>query len=191
MGNNYHYNKHPKKKKSFIDESYVPPYDKELLSQSIDILKLSDVVKEKLLKGNVKTIRDVVVRCEKDFYRISTFDKRNLGELKSALNNKRLRLKPMPEVQKSEVKKEENQQNKPNSNASNNQAKGQKGDNNKPNKENNHNQKKGDKRQNAQNQQNGRAVDKQTQKQNKFDSKKIREEVSEQKAKEEREKLLS
>ena len=190
MGNNYHYNKHPKKKKSFIDESYVPPYDKELLSQSIDILKLSDAVKEKLLKGNVKTIRDVVVRCEKDFYRISTFDKRNLGELKSALNNKRLRLKPMPEAQKPEVKKEDNQPSKPiqNANSNNNQVKGQKGDN-KPNKDNNHNQKKGEKRQNATNQPNGRGNDKQPQKQNKFDSKKIREEVSEQKSKEEREKL--
>ena len=113
MGNNYHHNKRPKKKKSFIDESYVPPYDKELLDQSIDILRLSDVVKEKLLKGNVKTIRDVVVRCEKDFYRIPTFDKRNLGELKSALNNKRLRLKPMPEVQKADAQKDnQNQGNK-------------------------------------------------------------------------------
>ena len=37
---------------------------------------------------------DVVVREDKDFYRISGFDKKNLGELKSALNNRRLRLKP-------------------------------------------------------------------------------------------------
>lgn len=112
MGNNFNYNKHPKKKKSFLDESYVPPYDKELLQQSIDILKLSDVVKEKLLSGNVKTVFDVVRRCEKDFYRIPTFDKRNLGELKSALNNKRLRLKPMAEPapkqeEKPEAKKNE------------------------------------------------------------------------------------
>ena len=142
MGNNYHYNKRPKKKKSFIDESYLPPYDKELLDQSIDILRLSDVVKEKLLKGNVKTVRDVVIRCEKDFYRIPTFDKRNLGELKSALNNKRLRLKPLPTEQKENTQKDNNQnqgKNVPNPN----QNKGQKNDNKVVNKENNRVQKKG------------------------------------------------
>lgn len=190
MGNNYHHYNKNKKKKTFIDESYVPPYDKGLLGQSIDILKLSDVVKEKLLKGNVNTIFDVVRRCEKDFYRIPTFDKRNLGELKSALNNKRLRLKPMDEQKKEgeKVEKKEEQssfhkkefqkskeQNQPSFSAQ------------QISKENNRDKKKAnDKRQN---QQIGRANDnKQVPKQGKFD-KKFREDISEARTKEEREKL--
>ena len=178
MGNNYRYNnKNHKKKKSFIDESYVPPYDKGLLGQSIDILKLSDVVKEKLLKGNVNTIFDVVRRCEKDFYRIPTFDKRNLGELKSALNNKRLRLKPMetsaPKVEDGEKKGENNAQNqkrevksKENKKEVNVQVATQ------SNKENNRNQKKG----NEKVQKDGRVNNNNQQKQVKFEKteKKVR-----------------
>lgn len=185
MGNNYRYNnKNHKKKKSFIDESYVPPYDKGLLGQSIDILKLSDVVKEKLLKGNVNTIFDVVRRCEKDFYRIPTFDKRNLGELKSALNNKRLRLKPMdattPKAEEGESK--EQIQKKDNKGKEKQVA-----PNTQSNKENNRNQKKG----NEKVQKDGRVNNNNQQKQVKFEKteKKVREEITEARTKEEREKL--
>ena len=143
MGNNYHHK--PKKKKSFLDESYVPPYDAELLSKSIDILKLSDAVKEKLQKGGINTIFDVVRRCEKDFYRIPTFDKRNLGEVKSALNNKRMRLKPNPEVapapQKADAPKEKVQESKGQENKpSNKNAQQQKREDKGVKKENNRTQ---------------------------------------------------
>ncbi len=196
MGNNYHYHaKQQKKKKSFLDESYVPPYDKALLGQSIDILKLSDAVSEKLIKGNVNTIFDVVRRCEKDFYRIPTFDKRNLGELKSALNNKRLRLKPMPEAQPQKADNES-----PKSDNSIQQEKGKGFDKQRPQlrdvKKDDRQQRGRDREQNKnakndnnRNHQNGRANDnKQLPKQQKFD-KKVREEISEARTKEEREKL--
>lgn len=195
MGNNYHYHaKQQKKKKSFLDESYVPPYDKALLGQSIDILKLSDIVKEKLIKGNINTIYDVVRRCEKDFYRIPTFDKRNLGELKSALNNKRLRLKPMEDAPQKD--KSENQKPKTVKAEGSTQPTPKKGD--KPQKnvgstqkatkqENNRNHPKANDK--NQSKQNGRVNDtKQAPKQGKFD-KKVREEITEARTKEEREKL--
>ena len=195
MGNNYHYHaKHKNKKKSFLDESYVPPYDKALLGQSIDILKLGDVVKEKLIKGNINTIYDVVRRCEKDFYRIPTFDKRNLGELKSALNNKRLRLKPMedaPQKDKSENKKPKTE--KVEGSTESTPKKGDKpqkkvdSTQKAPTKENNRNQQKANDK--NQSKQNGRVNDtKQAPKQGKFDNK-VREEISEARTKEEREKL--
>ncbi len=89
-----------KKKKSYLDESYVPPYPAQTLGQSVGTLKLSDAVETKLVGAGLNTIYDIVRREDKDFYRIPTFDKRNLGELKNALNAKRLRLKP-PAVQES------------------------------------------------------------------------------------------
>lgn len=83
-----------KPKKNFLDESYVPPYDANSMAQSIDILKLSEANAEKLKKAGINTIFDCVRREERDFYRIPTYDKRSVGELKNALNMKRFRLKP-------------------------------------------------------------------------------------------------
>lgn len=83
-----------KKKKSYLDESYLPPYSAEVLGQPVSYLKLSEPVLAKITGAGLNTVFDIVRREEKDFYRIPTFDKRNLGELKSALNDKRLRLKP-------------------------------------------------------------------------------------------------
>lgn len=89
-----------KKKKNYLDESYVPPYSAQVLGQPVSYLKLSEPVMAKLTGAGLNTVFDIVRREDKDFYRIPTFDKRNLGELKSALNDKRLRLKqsaPQPE----------------------------------------------------------------------------------------------
>ena len=117
MANNHR--KFHKNKKSFLDESYVPPFGANVLQQSIDTLKLSDAVTLKLRSGKIETIFDVVRREEKDFYRIPTFDKKNLGEVKNALNNRRLFLKPpapKPEVKEETKKEVENK--KPNTGAS-------------------------------------------------------------------------
>ena len=83
-----------KKQRFTPDPSYVPPYDAAVLRLGLEYLKLSEAVTEKLSGAGIASVMDVVVREERDFYRISGFDKRNLGELKSALNNRRLRLKP-------------------------------------------------------------------------------------------------
>ena len=86
------------KKRFTPDPSYVPPYDASVLGLGLDFLKLGEEVAAKLTGAGITTVMDVVVREEKDFYRIYSFDKKNLGELKSALNNRRLRLKPAAEV---------------------------------------------------------------------------------------------
>ena len=98
-----------KKQRFTPDPSYVPPYDAAILQLGLDHLKISDAVREKLLGAGVTTVMDVVVREDKDFYRISGFDKKNLGELKSALNNRRLRLKPpKPADEKPKAESEKN-----------------------------------------------------------------------------------
>lgn len=107
-------NKHkPFHKKRFTpDPSYVPPYDSAILALGIDFLKLGDEVAQKLTGAGISTVMDVVVREEKDFYRIYSFDKKNLGELKSALNNRRLRLKP-PAEKASEQRSDKEKSDKP------------------------------------------------------------------------------
>ena len=98
-----------KKQRFTPDPSYVPPYDAAILQLGLDHLKISDAVREKLLGAGVTTVMDVVVREDKDFYRISGFDRKNLGELKSALNNRRLRLKPpKPADEKPKAESEKN-----------------------------------------------------------------------------------
>lgn len=96
MNNNRH-KFNTKKKKPYIDESYVPPFDAAILAQNIEYLRLSEAVSGKLTGAGITTVFEVVRREERDFYRIPTFDRRNLGELKNALNNRRLRLKPPQE----------------------------------------------------------------------------------------------
>lgn len=83
--------------------SYVPPYDAAILALGIEYLKLGDDVAAKLTGAGITTVMDVVRREERDFYRIYSFDRKNLGELKSALNNRRLRLKPPAERDTAEI----------------------------------------------------------------------------------------
>lgn len=97
MSNNNRHRFNNRKKKPYLDESYVPPFDAAILGQGLEYLKISETVTEKLTGAGITTVFEVVRREERDFYRIPTFDKRNLGELKNALNNRRLRLKPPQE----------------------------------------------------------------------------------------------
>lgn len=75
-------------------DTYKPPFSEEVLSQSTDILNLRENTKKLLNGACILTVRDVVRREDKDFYRISTFNKKNLIELKNALRVKGLHLKP-------------------------------------------------------------------------------------------------
>ncbi|HIV00864.1 MAG TPA: WG repeat-containing protein [Candidatus Stercoripulliclostridium merdipullorum] len=87
-------NRHRHKKRFSPADTYVPPYDAMLLAESVDTLTLTDEVREKLRKGNINTLLDIAKRETKDFYRIPTFNKKNLFELKKAAEAKGIGLKP-------------------------------------------------------------------------------------------------
>ncbi|MDR0697206.1 MAG: WG repeat-containing protein [Christensenellaceae bacterium] len=74
--------------------NYIPPYDNNLLSQLVATLDISDDLKVKLSTGKVLTLRDITVRRAKDFYKIYTFNKKNLIELQSAIEKIGLSFRP-------------------------------------------------------------------------------------------------
>ncbi len=78
-------------------DNYQPPYSEQVLSESVEVLSLREETLNLLLKANVKNLKEVLKREEKDFYRISTFNKKNLLDLKKALQAKKLELKPTTE----------------------------------------------------------------------------------------------
>lgn len=84
------------KNKHNRNDNYVPPYDAAVLAEPIDNIGLSAEVVAKLQNGKVNLIMDIVKRTEKDMYKISTFNKKNLFELKRILQNKRLSFRPEP-----------------------------------------------------------------------------------------------
>jgi len=75
---------------------YNPPYSAELLSEPITDLKLREETLKLLVGAGLSTIRDLAVRTEKDFYRIHTFNKKNLLDVKNALKVKKVALRPDP-----------------------------------------------------------------------------------------------
>jgi hypothetical protein len=98
MANNRRYrNRKPTK----VD-NYDPPFKEEILSQGIEILNLRENTQNLLIGARVTTIIDVVKKEDKDFYKISTFNKKNLFELKNALKANKLFLKPTPEMENTE-----------------------------------------------------------------------------------------
>ncbi len=90
-------NRRFKHKKPQITDSYNPPYSEEILSESAQVLSLRSDTATLLANAKILTLRDVLKREEKDFYRISTFNKKNLLDLKKALQARKLELKPTTE----------------------------------------------------------------------------------------------
>lgn len=78
-------------------DNYQPPYSEEILSESVEVLSLREETLNLLVKANVTTLKEVLKREEKDFYRISTFNKKNLIDVKKALQARKLELKPTTE----------------------------------------------------------------------------------------------
>lgn len=81
-------------------DNYQPPYSEQILSESVTVLSLREDTLNLLIKANISTLKEVLKREEKDFYRISTFNKKNLLDLKKALQTKKLELKPTTEKAK-------------------------------------------------------------------------------------------
>lgn len=96
MANDRYKNKHKRNNNDKAIANYIPPFDAMILAENIDTLKLSDDLTLKLKSGKVETLLDVTKRCERDFFRIPTFNKKNLFELRGSLQARKLALRPMP-----------------------------------------------------------------------------------------------
>ena len=91
MSNNrrHHFNKKPQR-----EDNYAPPYGEEILSRPITDLKLREDTLNLLTGARVLTLSDVLKREEKDFYKISTFNKKNLFDVLNSLKPLNVQLKP-------------------------------------------------------------------------------------------------
>lgn len=87
----------PRRKKQRVKDDYKPPFDAKILNEPVTNLTFRNENTLQLLESaGIKTIGDVLKRQEKDFYRIFTFKKRNLLDVKGAIKKRRLYLKPTP-----------------------------------------------------------------------------------------------
>lgn len=91
------YNKKFKRKKPIASDNYKPPYPAEVLQRPITDLKLRPDTLRLLTEANVNTLYDIAKRTEKDFYKIHTFNKKNLLDVINAIKAFGIRLKPMEE----------------------------------------------------------------------------------------------
>ncbi len=91
------YNKKRNRGKKHVEDNYVPPFSQEELSKGLDILRLNPKTLELLTGANITTIGQLVKRSEKDLYKIKTFNKKNLFDVKNGLSKNKLFLKPMEE----------------------------------------------------------------------------------------------
>ncbi len=86
-----------RRKKKHVEDIYVPPFETKVLEQGLDILKLNEKTVPLLIGAGITTIKQLVKRSEKDLYKIKTFNKKNLFDVKNGLARNKLFLKPMPE----------------------------------------------------------------------------------------------
>ena len=99
-------NRNRKRKKPQIGAGYRPPFPEDVLSTPTEELAIRPDTLSLLQGAGVVTFNDVLIREEKDFYRIPTFNKKNLLDVKFALKKRNLFLRPTPE-QNEENKSEE------------------------------------------------------------------------------------
>lgn len=93
---------------------YVPPYSQEVLNEPISILKINNATYEILVSANISHLKDLLIKSEKDLFKIHYFNKKHLYNLLSALKQKNLALKPQDfgvtkQVQETQKPKQEKQ----------------------------------------------------------------------------------
>lgn len=104
------YNRNRRRKKPQIGAGYRPPFSDDILALPTEELAIRPETLSLLQGAGVVTFNDILIREEKDFYRISTFNKKNLLDVKFALKKRNLFLRPSAEEnkdQKTEASKEE------------------------------------------------------------------------------------
>ena len=71
-----------KKRHKKNGNSYIPPYDRELLNKPVAELNIGDALKEILINGAVKDVSGIVKRSEREMFSVKFFSKKYLIELK-------------------------------------------------------------------------------------------------------------
>lgn len=104
--------KFKKKPNHNLTDNYTPPFDANALTKPIESLNLNEITLNLLKGANNNTILDLVKKTEKDYYRIMTFNKKNLLEVINKLKVQGFHLKPMPEVKPIEVVSDQKIENK-------------------------------------------------------------------------------
>lgn len=117
-----------RKHKKVVKDDYVPPFDQSVLQVEIVTLKLKENTQKLLVDAGLKTLYDLVVREDKDFYKIRTFNKKDLFEVKNALRAKNLYNKPSPDAKPEETNKKDTNKKEPDKKAAPNDRKGDKKD---------------------------------------------------------------
>lgn len=96
--------KKPRKRrprKKAPQNNYKPPFDDGVLNTPVNALSLRLPNTLELLVGaGIKKLGDLLVKEEKDLYKIHTFNKKNLFDVKNALSARNLHLKPAQSAQK-------------------------------------------------------------------------------------------
>ncbi len=95
--------------KKRVEDNYVPPFPQETLDKGLDILRLNPKTLELLTGAGITTIGQVVKRSEKDLYKIKTFNKKNLFDVKNGLSKNGLYLKPAEESPATSTTREQQQ----------------------------------------------------------------------------------
>jgi len=91
----YYHNKNKNKNqaKSADDASLLSEYSAEQLALTLGDLGICENTAELLVKGKISNAAELVVRSEKDLFRVQGFNKRMLFEVKDALSAKGMALK--------------------------------------------------------------------------------------------------
>ena len=75
-----------KKRHKKNGNSYIPPYDRELLNKPVAELNIGDALKEILINGAVKDVSGIVKRSEREMFSVKFFSKKYLIELKREMS---------------------------------------------------------------------------------------------------------
>lgn len=91
----YYNNKKRNKNKKPREDNYIPPFSAEILAKPLSEFPFNPKTAELLSGANINTVLELVKKEEKDLYKISTFNKKNLFDVINTLKrNGGLFLKP-------------------------------------------------------------------------------------------------
>lgn len=105
MANNryYHRNNRGKKKPNMVD-TVLEKYSSAQLARTVDDLGISEALCEMLTKNGINTAAELVLRTEKDMYRLQGFNKKMLNELRATLRKSDMEFRREQQPQPAQVK---------------------------------------------------------------------------------------
>jgi len=83
MGNFRRRNRH--KHRPQVQDNYVPDASQEIMNKPVTELNFSKFTLEAFVKGRINTVGDILVRTERDMFKLQGFGKRNLEDVRKEL----------------------------------------------------------------------------------------------------------